>query len=188
MPSITVSKILHYKLGVRVSTHKLANGWTDRSQSIHRDCSHFKMRGWNWLFRRDFVKCSGFAKTFFPSLVIWSDEAGVLRQTFWVFVSHFTLKMAHKYDYFAGHFVWRFRSSSSDIVKICLTCLTWLTDFAKPEWLPFLQGIPPQQRFSLFPDLLWSQGGGVQKFAEKKHCLIQLCYWAISEKMWLKFF
>ena len=48
----------------------------------------------------------GFAKTFYPSLVILtSDEAGVLCQTFWVFVSHFTLKMAGKYDYFAEHFV-----------------------------------------------------------------------------------
>ncbi len=39
---------------------------------------------------------AGFAKTFCPSLVILSDEAGVLRQTFWVFISHFTLKMAGK--------------------------------------------------------------------------------------------
>ena len=48
---------------------------------------------------------TGFAKTFCPPLVILSDEAGVLHQTFWVFVSHFTLKMGSKYDYFAGHFV-----------------------------------------------------------------------------------
>ena len=41
---------------------------------------------------------SGFAKTFCPSLVILSDEAGVLCQTFLVFISHFTLKMAGKYD------------------------------------------------------------------------------------------
>ena len=33
---------------------------------------------------------TGFAKTFCPSLIILSDEAGVLRQTFLVFVSHFT--------------------------------------------------------------------------------------------------
>ncbi len=42
---------------------------------------------------------SGFAKTFCPSFVILSDEAGVLCQTFWVFVNHFTLKMASKCDY-----------------------------------------------------------------------------------------
>ncbi len=48
---------------------------------------------------------AGFAKTFCPSLVILSEKAGVLRQTFWVFVSHFTLKMVGKYDYFAGHIV-----------------------------------------------------------------------------------
>ncbi len=48
---------------------------------------------------------AGFAKTFCPLLVILSGKAGVLRQTFWVFVSHFTLTMAGKYDYFAGHFV-----------------------------------------------------------------------------------
>ena len=75
---------------------------------------------------------TGFAKNFCPLLVILSDEAGVLHQTFWVFVSHFTLKMPGKYDYFAGHFAWRSRSSSSDIFKICQTCLTWPTDFAKP--------------------------------------------------------
>ncbi len=67
---------------------------------------------------------TGFAKTFGPSLVILSDETGVLRQTFWGFVSHLTLKMAGKYDSFAGHFVWRSRSSSSDIFKIRQTCLT----------------------------------------------------------------
>ncbi len=48
---------------------------------------------------------TGFAKTFYPSLVILSDEAGVLRQTFFVLVSHSTLKMACKYYFFAGHFV-----------------------------------------------------------------------------------
>ncbi len=78
-----------------------------------------------------FGSVSGFAKTFWPSVIL-SDEAGVLRQTFWVFVSHFTPKIAGKYDYFAGHFVWRPRSSSSDIFKIHQTCLTWATDFAKP--------------------------------------------------------
>ncbi len=39
-------------------------------------------------------------KNFCPTLVTFSDKAEVLRQTFGVFVSHFTLN-----DYFFGHFV-----------------------------------------------------------------------------------
>ena len=47
---------------------------------------------------------TGITKTFCDSLDIMSDEVWVLRQTFQVFVSHFTLKMTGEYDFLRRSF------------------------------------------------------------------------------------
>ncbi len=75
--------------------------------------------------------------------------------------------------YATGHYVWRPRSSSSDISKNRQTCPTWPTDFGKPErgkwncalwhyfqtWCPFFAEGHRVTQWSIIPDTsqTWSE-------------------------------